>query len=242
MRTLLPLLLLLSGCYGQYNDPEFFPPDSIFFTNDILYDGGNPVLRQHYPLSLQYIAAERQRLAMAYARQPSDTLLAQAVALWLSMSDSLLFPAWLGTPWHYYGASETPGDSSIACGYFVGTILRDLDFKVDRIALGDMRSGDMIASLVQPQHIRTWHQATYANFAQELMAMGPGLYIVGLDNHTGFLIVTNKSIRMVHSGGEFNKVCDQPGEAAMLLLWSRIRVVGCLSCDRALARKWLSGS
>lgn len=38
--------------------------------------------------------------------------------------DSLM-PCWYGTPWDFNGCTTEPGKGSIACGYFVSTVLRD---------------------------------------------------------------------------------------------------------------------
>src|SRR6187455_2399459 len=36
-----------------------------------------------------------------------------------------IIPGWIGTAWNFNGTSEKPQQGSIACGYFVTTILRD---------------------------------------------------------------------------------------------------------------------
>ena len=48
-----------------------------------------------------------------------------------------VFPYWYGTPWSFNGHTEQPKNGSIACGFFVGTILRDIGFNIDRIRLGN---------------------------------------------------------------------------------------------------------
>src|SRR4051812_5282380 len=46
-----------------------------------------------------------------------------------------IIPEWIGTAWNFYGTSEKPHEGTIACGYFVTTILRDAGVNLARIKL-----------------------------------------------------------------------------------------------------------
>ena len=58
---------------------------------------------------------------------------------------------WSGTGWDYNGVSRTPGQGSIACGYFVTTLLQDLGFSVERVRLAQAASSIMIGELTTNQ-------------------------------------------------------------------------------------------
>jgi hypothetical protein len=54
--------------------------------------------------------------------------------------DKKLLPYWLGTTWNFNGTTQVPGEGSIACGYFVTTLLRDAGVKLERVKLAQMAS------------------------------------------------------------------------------------------------------
>ncbi|RYD70663.1 MAG: hypothetical protein EOP53_25020, partial [Sphingobacteriales bacterium] len=42
---------------------------------------------------------------------------------------------WDGTVWDFNGTTRKPGEGSIACGYFITTILEDIGLKISRIKM-----------------------------------------------------------------------------------------------------------
>lgn len=62
------------------------------------------------------------------------------------ITDSLM-PCWYGTPWDFNGCTADPGKGSIACGYFVTTVLRDAGLQLNRIRLAQSPSGIIIHKL-----------------------------------------------------------------------------------------------
>ncbi len=57
--------------------------------------------------------------------------------------DSII-PYWYGTKWNFYGTTEEPNKGTIACGYFVTTVLRDAGLHINRIKLAQAASEEMI--------------------------------------------------------------------------------------------------
>ena len=71
---------------------------------------------------------------------------------------------------------------------------------------------------------------------------GEGLYIVGLDNHVGFIIYDNKTITFCHSSYyPPGKVVNQEALSKGPLTDSQYRVVGKILTD-AMIEKWLKGT
>ena len=62
---------------------------------------------------------------------------------------------WIGTKWDFNGVSEEQKKFTIACGYFVTTVLRDAGFQIARSKLAQCASEQMIRSLVQPEKTHT---------------------------------------------------------------------------------------
>jgi hypothetical protein len=107
------------------------------------------------------------------------------------------FGFWYGTPWGFYGTTRTPGEGKIACGYFVTTVLYDAGFKIPRTSWAQVASETMIKEMTT--HIKRFSNRPVAEIEQYIKTEGKGLYVVGLDNHTGFIYNDGNTIRFVHS-------------------------------------------
>jgi hypothetical protein len=151
-----------------------------------------------------------------------------------------LAPFWYGTPWDFYGTSEVPGSGTIACGYFVSTILTHAGFKVERFKLAQQSAEMIVVSLASEMHIKRFSNVPLKTFCDAVRRMGEGLYVVGLDCHVGFLAVKDSEVYFLHS-------TYVPPQCAMIevasqsdvLAWSQYRIVGKISDDDALLRKWV---
>ncbi len=152
-----------------------------------------------------------------------------------------LMPHWCGTTWAYHGTTQVPRRGRIACGYFVSTLLRDAGLRVRRVAMARRPSEAIIKSLVSERYIRRFSDVPIARFVDRLHALGSGLYIVGLDNHVGFLLVQGNRSTFVHST-YLKPTCVTAEDAVSspALAASRYRVVGNISADPELIRKWLA--
>jgi hypothetical protein len=152
-----------------------------------------------------------------------------------------IIPNWIGTAWNFNGTSETPQKGSIACGYFVTTILRDAGVLLARTKLAQCASEQMITSLIQSKYIRRFSNVTMDTFIQSIQQQGYGLYIVGLDNHTGFIYNDGKEIYFIHSTfvGTRN-VQKEKAAASWVLRQSKYKVLGKISTDENVLRKWIN--
>ncbi|MBB5350385.1 hypothetical protein HNR46_000609 [Haloferula luteola] len=153
-----------------------------------------------------------------------------------------MMACWMGTPWDFNGTAEGPGDAPIACGYFVATVLRDVGFQVDRYELAREASETMLRTFVPKQATVRRVGIDYAEFAKEVKGEKPGIRIVGLDTHVGFLIVGNGEFHFVHSSGSKPWcVVDEPEDRAEVLRRSQYRVHGPITGDPEIARRWVLG-
>lgn len=109
-----------------------------------------------------------------------------------------IFPYWYGTPWDFNGHSKIPQQGTIACGYFVTTVLLDAGFNVPRIKWAQSASGVFIKKLA-PNNLQRFSNKPISAIEKYLKNAGPGLYVVGLDSHVGFIVVKNDSIQFVHA-------------------------------------------
>lgn len=113
------------------------------------------------------------------------------------LTDSLL-PCWYGTPWDFNGTTQIPGQGKIACGYFVTTTLRDAGMKINRVKLAQCVSQNLLWDLCKD--FQRFSDKSLEYFVNAIRKTGYGLYIVGLDNHTGYIYHDGKDVWFIHSG------------------------------------------
>ncbi len=151
-----------------------------------------------------------------------------------------IIPGWLGTPWDYNGVTQDPPNGKIACGYFVTTVLRDAGCKISRTKLAQCASEQMITTLVKASHVKRFSNAEFSDFENSIKTSGYGLYIVGLDNHTGFIYNNGNQIYFIHAGYIGEKVVTKDiANQSPILYHSKYKVLGHLSADKAFVDKWM---
>lgn len=151
-----------------------------------------------------------------------------------------IIPAWIGTAWDFNGTTETPQKGAIACGYFVTTVLRDAGLRIARTQLAQCASEKLITTLIQPRFIHRFSNIAIADFVQAVQQQGYGLYIVGLDNHVGFIYNDGSAVYFIHSTfvGTRN-VQKEKAISSGVLAQSRYKVLGKLSADENTLNKWM---
>lgn len=151
-----------------------------------------------------------------------------------------LIPAWEGTPWDFWGTTQTPGQGHIACGYYVSTLLLHAGFEVERVKLAQQASERIIKTLTSEGHIWRTSDATVERSLQPVQEQGDGLYIVGLDYHVGLLVQRDGETRWCDSSyiNPTAVTCQDPAEA--FSYYSRYRVIGKVLTD-PMVEAWLEG-
>lgn len=151
-----------------------------------------------------------------------------------------VFPYWYGTKWDFNGTTEMPQEGSIACGYFVTTTLRDMGVPINRVKMAQCASEEMIRSLASKEHIHHISGISLSDFEKKITGYGDGLYIIGLDNHTGFIFINGEEHVFIHSTGwfPFKVVKDNISESSVLSK-SKYRVVGKISDDDHFLKTWV---
>ena len=192
------------------------------------------------------VEAERATLAASYVRAVNDqertTVVNRARETLTQTAHLKIFDPWYGTPWDFNGTTETPGQGKIACGYFVTTVLRDLGLKVQRAKLAQQASENIILSLTTDAHIKRFRQTPLSDFVEAVRNWGPGLYIVGLDIHVGFILNVDGHVYFIHSS-YMDPLCviKEDAGGSKVLASSKYRVLGKISADDQLILKWLQG-
>ena len=152
-----------------------------------------------------------------------------------------ILPAWHGTKWDFNGTTRTPKQGSIACGYFVNTVLQDAGFRLPRIKWSQMAAEPIT---VKTCHVmKRFRDRPVSEVEAWLRAQGDGLYKVGLDSHVGFIVVRDGLARFVHSNYYQREVgvMSEPLEGNNPLSHSHYRIVGRLLGD-AMMIAWITGA
>lgn len=142
------------------------------------------------------------------------------------LTDSLI-SCWYGTQWNFYGTTQIPGNGSIACGYFVTTVLQDAGIKLNRVKLAQCASEEMIKKLTIKSSIFRFRNQSLLAFAETIKQQEKGLYIIGLDFHTGFIYHTGDELYFIHASYAEPKVVrkEKVSESGVLAA-SKYKIIG----------------
>ncbi|MFZ1693251.1 MAG: hypothetical protein WAT74_08655 [Flavobacteriales bacterium] len=189
------------------------------------------------------IESKRLEFARTYSAADSLTRLAIIDSARAYLFDRItldILPAWHGTRWDFNGTTRTPKQGTIACGYFVNTVLQDAGFRLPRIKWSQMAAEPIT---VKTSHaIKRFRNRPVSEVEAYIREQGDGLYKVGLDNHVGFIVKRGPSIRFVHSNYYKPEVgvMSEPLDGNNPLAHSSYRIVGQLLGD-AMMVAWITG-
>jgi hypothetical protein len=177
---------------------------------------------------------------LKYATNWKSLSTAQKQKIFTQTITQTILPPWVGTAWDFNGITQTPQKGTIACGYFVTTVLQDGGVKLNRVKLAQCASEQMITTLIQPKLIKRFSQLPMQNFITSVKQSGYGLYIVGLDNHTGFIYNDGTKIYFIHSTFIGTKnVQWEEAEKSWVLSSSKYKVLGKISEDETVLKGWV---
>jgi len=205
-------------------------------------DPYNKTPSKTYDLILSETDSARKKLANTYNQaQDKNAVIKEARSFIIAKMTQEILPSWYGTNWDFNGTTTTPKKGSIACGYFVTTTLEDAGFKIPRVKWAQMASEKMITSCTQS--IKRFSGKEMEEVEKWLLAQEDALYIVGLDNHTGFVYKSGKEVRFIHSSPvtQCKGVANEKATDHNPLSVSGYRVFGKLFTDEMI-KKWLLGT
>ena len=199
---------------------------------------------QTYKELVARLEAERVALATSYRQATSSVQKADVITRARTLvSRSIyteIFPSWYGTAWDFNGNTEVPQQGKIACGYFVTTVLRDAGWKVQRARLAQQASENIILSLTTDAHVKRFRRVAIGDFVNAVKQWGAGIYVVGLDIHTGFIVNTGDEVYFIHSSYvEPYTVVRERATESKILTASNYRVLGKITGDDQFLEKWL---
>ena len=200
--------------------------------------------RVHYRDALALLERTRAALLAEWEQAPRarrPQVVARSRDALLAAFEDTLFPAWEGTPWEFYGTSEVPGEGTIACGYYVSTLLRDAGLRVQRVELARQASEHIVRTLAAAPDILRFRDAEPGALLEEVRRRhGEGLFVVGMDYHVAFLRLDAEGARLCHSAvlEPRHATCEPAATSPGFV--SRYHVVGPALSD-AVVLRWLQG-
>ena len=150
-----------------------------------------------------------------------------------------LIPKWLGTKWAFYGETQFPKVSSIACGHFVVTTLKHLGLRIENShEMATNYSAYMVNSLCDT----SFKVFKAADLITIVRRFPEDIWVVGLRSHSGLLVNYKGIIHFVHSScTDPSMVVDELAEESSTFLGSSIFVSGPLFNNNCLVEKWIKG-
>lgn len=158
-------------------------------------------VKKEYDQLLEEIAIERAQYQLDFTAADSlkkGVVIAKARKYLIAKIANELFPYWYGTKWDFNGTTRVPQKGNIACGYFVTNTLTDVGFDIPRIQWAQSASEVFIKKLA-PQSIKRFSEKPINTVIESLLIWGNGLYLVGLDSHTGYIYVNDGKVRFIHA-------------------------------------------
>ena len=197
-----------------------------------------------YSIILKKIDNKRQELKEYHLNEETligkKEILNRARETFIYTICNLIAPYWYGTPWDFNGTTEIPGQDGVACGYFVTTLLEHAGYKLDRIGLAQEASENIIKNLISEKYIKRYSNIPINDFITAVKEEGRGLFIIGLDIHTGFILNDGNEVYFIHSSYTGNQcVVKEKAINALSVSTSNYRVLGCLSRDDDFILSWL---
>ncbi len=190
------------------------------------------------------IEARRKEFSIKYNQSDSiykHELLEKIKDYWISTINMGLYAQWKDTPWDFNGATTKPGQGNIACGFFVATLLQDMGLKVNRRKLSVVTSSQLMKSLAPNQPLKNLSHLDYPGFNQKLNEYGKGVYIIGLDFHTGFIVNDGHENWFIHSNYIARKgVTKETVMQSQALVSSDTRWMISLTGDDNFLKRWLN--
>lgn len=196
-----------------------------------------------YTTFLSDTKSKLSSLRIAYkngTKQQKDSCIIVAGKLLEESMTKGSFHYWLGTEWDFNGTTNTPKTGEIACGYFVSTTLKHLDFNLNRYRLAQKGSYDEEVYLCGKETITTIRNQTPEDLKNYFKSnFKKGLYMIGLANHVGYLYYDGNELYFIHSNYGSPDCVVIEAFVGSEVSSSNIFCVAPLSNNKELMRKWI---
>lgn len=229
------LTLLIISC--SFSSKDHFPVDNEF----------KPIPAKSYDVVKTDIVLKKKKFKAQYEEavnkaEKKKILSAAGNYIHKTLVDTL-FSYWYGTEWDFNGYTDKPGEGLVACGYFVSTPLKHCGFNLNRFKLAQQYSLEIVKRLSCGDSVLSYRGINSQQFLQKTKGkLRDGLYVVGLDNHVGFLLYEKGEVYFIHSS-YFDPVAvvKEKASESRALATSQVFVMCNISSNDKLIKKWIMG-
>lgn len=213
----------------------------------------DPAAVARFDVGIEALEAQRQSLADAYRTAGSAQRRAirdEARAAVVGAIRGRIFPAWMGMPWGL-GKNSTarrpfePG-KVVGCSYFVTSVLQNAGLALsNRYHFAQAPALEIQRSLAPARgDVHRFFSIPPAELSRRVAALGDGLYVIGLNNHVGFVDVHGGRVDVVHASyNDDQVVIAEPLAEAQVIANSQKAgyFVSPIFQDDRLVDHWLKG-
>lgn len=171
----------------------------LFFISVLSCKGQN--IEKKYATLVERVFVKRDSLSKKFTianAEKKEAIILEAREYLVNTMATKLFTFWYGTKWDFNGTTRIPQKGKIACGYFVTNILTDVGFRIPRIKWAQSASEIFIKKLAK-NNLKRFSNVSITTVKNYLINAGNGIYLVGLDAHTGFIYVNNNEVKFIHA-------------------------------------------
>lgn len=188
------------------------------------------------------INKERARLLAEY--QNGQVELDSVGEFFLDLLVNSVLPYWYGTPWDFNGHTDIPNQGTVACGYLVSTTLRHMGVRVNRFRMAQQSALSEAKTLTMGESVFHFESAGIEDVIDSLKSgLDEGLYLVGLDQHVGYLLWKDDQLLFLHSNytGPVEAMAEW-AEESYAFLGNRHYYLAPISGNAKLMKSWLEGT
>lgn len=198
----------------------------------------NKYINQDYKKSIKqaktYLFESKQKLSTS--KEKVLFYQQSSIDLFTILVDKI-FPFWMQTNWDFNGYTNVPNKGNIACGYLVSTTLKHIGFNLNRYKLAQQNPKNILATFSNPKVF-----LTLLDMQKFLNTQQNSLFLIGLDNHVGFVIRKNGKSLFYHSNYlEPSQVILENISSSPAIHASSKYFISELTNDKDLLKKWLTG-
>lgn len=240
-RCLLLLLCVLTACSASTDG------DAGVFQNTLRKMSATEV-QETYTAIRGRLESQRKSFASelknATTQEAKAKIYARARQLLIATLSDSMFVCWYGTQWDFNGTSTAPRTGKIACGYFVTTLIRDAGFDIKHTELAQCASQTMINTLCPEAHTKIITGGKVDKVKEHLLSKNDGIFLIGLDTHTGFVVKSGNGLRVVHSNYTMwtDGVMSEPFDNASVIQYNNYFVIGDFLSSDSTIINWINGS
>jgi len=223
-------LLIILGCQNPISKERDQSQERISANQEVSYQSKRKEIKSIQALAKKnYLNASDKKKELEKVGKLMDSLIYYQ-----------LIPYWKGTAWTYTGHTDTPGQGTVACGYFVSTTLKHVGFNLNRFKLAQAASKQAGEKLVGTGNLHVL-TGTPAELKKHMLKNAkPGLYFLGLDFHEAYLWLTADELYIVHSNYINNAgVMQEKATESSALAASKSFWFAPIGGTASLTQKWL---